>query len=339
MGEKTNKTDNTIDHDKPIVLRRAQRRIRRAYFDNEPGLFVLNCNPGAGKSVTITDVAAEELLRRYVNGDPTPEQHVCVVSFTRDDAACFVPEVIDRLRELAAHDMTPAAATVSEDEVENLADRVRRATFLGTVDSLFRSIFEEFVADVGFAEMLDVGNEGQLTRPHAACYEELAADPVYAEAIDVVEVAYPPVEYDDGPSELLRQALHHCRERRLTTAEFTAELHATFEAVYDEGETTSFTEIKDALARCVGDEAAAEASQLLDESDREGLVTADRQLHTTWSEAIDAFQTLLDGYREAYLRLTREHGVISHTDCSYLVAEFLSGNLDSSWIAEVRICR
>ncbi|PGF14406.1 exonuclease V subunit beta [Natrinema sp. CBA1119] len=327
MSNRSSKDDNTTDCSAPIELRDAQRRIRDAYFDHDDGLYVLNCNPGAGKTVTITDVVPEELLRRYVAGDPVPEQRVCVVSFTRDDATAFVPAVIERLRELVEYDMTPAAAAVSNDDVEYLVERIRQAPLFGTVDSVFRSLFGEFAAEVGFEEMPDVGNEGQLTRLHADCYEELASESAYAEAIDVVEAGYPPGEYDDGPTALLRQALHHCRARRLTTVEFINELRATVNAVYDEGETDSFDDVAGALARCVGSEAAGEARRSLDGADREEIVTADQQLHTAWVEVIDAFGTLLDGYREAYRRLTRERGVISHTDCSFLVAEFLSGNL------------
>ena len=98
MSDRSSKNDDTTDCDDPIKLRDAQRRIRDAYFDHDAGLHVLNCNPGAGKSLTITDVVPEELLRRYIAGDPTPEQRVCVVSFTRDDATYFVPKVIERLR-------------------------------------------------------------------------------------------------------------------------------------------------------------------------------------------------------------------------------------------------
>jgi ATP-dependent helicase/nuclease subunit A len=327
MSDRSSKNDDTTDCNAPIELRDAQRRIRDAYFDHDDGLYVLNCNPGAGKTVTITDVVSEELLRRYVAGDPVPEQRICLVSFTRDDATAFVPAVIERLHELVEYDMTPAAAAVSDADVEYLVERVRQAPLFGTVDSVFRSLFGEFVAEVGFAEMPDIGNEGLLTRLHADCYEDLASELAYAEAIDVVEAGYPPSECDDGPTDLLRQALHHCRARRLTTAEFISELRATVDAVYDEGETDSFDDVAAALARCVGIEAADEARRSLDAADREEVVAADQRLHTAWVESIDAFETLLDGYREAYRRLTRERGVISHTDCSFLVAEFLSEDI------------
>jgi len=61
MPESTSTNNDTTDRDEPTELRDAQKRIRDAYFDHDAGLHVLNCNPGAGKSVTITHVAAEEL--------------------------------------------------------------------------------------------------------------------------------------------------------------------------------------------------------------------------------------------------------------------------------------
>lgn len=330
MSDKNNDNDDTTDSEGTIELRDAQQRIRDAYFDSESGLYVLNCNPGAGKSVTITYIAAEELLRRYVSGNPTPEQHLCVVSFTRDDAATFVPTIIQRLRELAEYDLTPAAAAVSSDDIEYLADRVRQAPLFGTVDSIFRRLLGEFVSDIGFTEMPDIGNDGQLTRLHADCYDEVASNPSCSTAIDIVEAAYPPDKYENGPTDLLRQAHHHCRARRLTVEEFIAELRETVEAVYKEGKPTSFDDVAAALARCLGADAADEARQSLDDTDREDVVVADQQLHTAWIETIDAFETLLNEYSKTYRRLSRDRGIISHTDCAFLVAEFLSGNLGTS---------
>jgi ATP-dependent helicase/nuclease subunit A len=315
--------------DGPQHLEGAQRRIRDEYFENEAGLFTLDCVPGAGKSFTVSHIVTEELLRRFVDGDKTPEQRLCVVSFTRDDASRFVPSVISRLRDLVEYDMTPAASGVSDGDVAYLADRIRRAPHFGTIDSVLREVLSEVVADVGFDEMPAVGADGRLNQVHDDCYTELTADSAYSDAVDVVTSAYPTGEYDAGPAELLRQAQEHCRVRRLTPEEFTAELRSTLDAVYQEGETTTFDDIADALARCVGPEAANEACGSLAQADREDIVEADQHLRTAWVEAIESFGTLLDGYYDKYARLIRERGIISHTDCAFLVAEFLAGNIGS----------
>jgi len=94
----------------PPRLKGAQRRIAEAYFDTNSGLFVLNCVPGAGKSFVRSDLAAKELLKRWVAGDPTPERRLCVVTFTRDEASTILSDITSRLEALVAHDVTPAGA-------------------------------------------------------------------------------------------------------------------------------------------------------------------------------------------------------------------------------------
>jgi len=84
--------------DDPIRLQNAQQAIRDAYFDHDTGLFTLDCVPGAGKSTVTNHISAEDILRRYVAGDSTPEQRVAVISFTRSEAETFIPELCDRLR-------------------------------------------------------------------------------------------------------------------------------------------------------------------------------------------------------------------------------------------------
>jgi ATP-dependent helicase/nuclease subunit A len=63
----------------PIRLQDAQSDIRDAYFNHQKGLFTLPCVAGAGKSLTGSRIAAENVLQRYVDGDPTPEQHIAII--------------------------------------------------------------------------------------------------------------------------------------------------------------------------------------------------------------------------------------------------------------------
>ena len=98
----------------PLRLKGAQRRIANAYADADSGLFVLNCVAGAGKSVTQDDIVAKELLRRWVDGDRTPEQRICVITFNRNEAASSEADIIDRLQTLVSHNLTEAATKVSQ---------------------------------------------------------------------------------------------------------------------------------------------------------------------------------------------------------------------------------
>lgn len=303
-------------------LNDTQRRLVEAYFDADSGLFVLNCVPGAGKSFVRSDLAAKELLCRWVDGDPTPEQRLCVITFNRNEAASIEADIIDRLRTLVAHNHTQAAAAVSEESVERLIQRVRSAPYIGTIDSVLRSLFTDIVADIGFTEIPTVGSDVLLERIHQECYEALASDPEYTAALERLSDAYPCREHDTGIDELLRQALRYCRSHQLAITEFKTRVDASLEAVYAEGEPTSIEDITAAIARCVSDEEAASARTHLDEDERQALIEGDWDLYHSWQERIDDFCTLLDAYHTEYDGRIRDKGVISHLDCAYFVAEY-----------------
>ncbi|WP_323675866.1 UvrD-helicase domain-containing protein [Halorubellus sp. PRR65] len=324
----------TNSHDEaeetPIRLRGAQADIRDAYFDHDSGLFSLSCVPGAGKSTVTVRLAAEEILRRYADGDSTPEQRVAVISFNRDEAADLIPEICEQLRIIVEHDLTPAAEGVSTAEAEFLIQRIQRAPYVGTVDSFLRGILREFVSDVGFDEMPSVGSDALLQRVHRDCYERVRVDSGCAAELEALESAYPGGEYVDDVAEMLQSALTYCRDRRLSTSEFKQELERTRDSVYD-GRPESFDDVVTAVERTVGDEAIGDrVRDGVADTDRDCLVAADRELYDDWSAHLEDFSTVLSAYREAYRELTREHGAVSHTDVAYLVTSYLDGGLDGS---------
>ena len=334
----------------PVRLRGAQQEIREAYFASDSGLFTLDCVPGAGKSVVAHHVAAEDVLRRYAAGDPTPEQHVAVVSFNRDEAAEIVPAICDRLRELVEHDLVPAALDVSEAELRYLRQRVRQAPYAGTVDGLLRGIFREFAGDIGFDETPSVGNDALLKRVHRDCYESLRDDPEHARRLRDLEAAYPDGEYDAAVDEMLADALTYCRDRRLSTEAFRSALERTRDSTYPGGRPDSFDDLVRSVERFVdgeeagdgeaGSEAAGSGDAAGDEpdagagdrvreavtgSDRERLVGADRELYDAWDARIDDFCAALSAYRTRYRDTVRERGAVSHTDVAYLVDAYFAG--------------
>ena len=322
-----NRTADDRTANGPVRLRNAQREIRDAYFDHDAGLFTMNCVAGTGKSVVAHRIAAEDVLRRYVAGDRTPEQRVAVVSFNTDEAADIIPSVCDHLREVAAHDLIPEAEQITDREVEYLVTRVRRAPLVGTVDSLLRDVFEEIAPDVGFTEMPAVGNEALLARVHAECYGAVAADPDHVDRVNRLEDAYPAAEYEDGLSAILDQALEYCRDQRLSTADFVTELRRTRDAVYPEGRTASVADIAATIARYTDHDTADRTASSLDDEEKRRLVAADRRLYDTWTDAIEAFRAVFDAYRTAYRDRIREYGVASHTDVAFLVASYLDDDL------------
>jgi len=315
--------------DGPLTLAGAQREIRDAYFDHDAGLFTLDCVPGSGKSVVASHVAAEDVLRRYVDGDRTPEQHVAVVSFNRHEAADIVPEICTRLRELVERDLVPAAVDVTEDELAYLTQRVRRAPYVGTVDSLLRDVFEAIAGHVGFSELPTVGNDALLKRVHAACYEMVGSDPTHHERVERLEAAYPTAEYEDDVADVLERAVAYCRDRRLSTGAFRDELERTRDAVY-EGRPASFDDILAAIDRCVGADVGERVRDGIGDEDRDRLADADRQLYDEWGRCIGDFCTVLATYREAYRTTIREAGVVSHTDVASLVDAYFDGRVDGT---------
>lgn len=316
--------------EEPIRLRGAQRDIRDAYFGHNSGLFTLACVAGAGKSTTAYRIAAEDILRRYVDGDYTPEQHVAVLSFNSDEAAEIVPNVCEQLRTIVRHDLSPVASEVSEAEVEMLVQRLQQAPFMGTIDSLLRGVLREFAHDVGFDEMPSIGNEALLNRVNAECYERLETDPSLAGRLAALESAYPSGDYDDGVADMLESAVTYCRDRQLSTSAFREKLEQTRDAVYED-EPKSFDDIVAAVERMVGDDDIEDVVRTeIDQGDQERLVTADRTLYAEWCARIDDFCALLSAYRETYRELTREYGVLSHTDVASLVASYLDGTLSDS---------
>ncbi len=323
--------------DDPTRLKGEQRAIRDVYFDNETGLFTLNCVPGSGKSVVAHHIAAEDLLRRYVAGDPTPEQHVAVVSFNRDEAAAIVPEICDRLRTIVEHDLVPAATDVSDDELEYLIQRVRRAPYVGTIDGLLRGVLLEIASEVGFEEVPAIGNEALLTQVHTECYETVRDDPQCATCLDRLEAAYPDGKYDDSVAEMLVQAVEYCRDQQLTTSAFQTELEQTRNSVYPEGEPETFDDVVAAVERCVdGDESIGErVYEAVESEDRDRVVEADRRLYDAWCARIEDFCTVLSAYRDAYRKGVRERGVVSHTDVAFLVARYFDDAAEPTASLEV----
>jgi len=238
--------------DDPIRLQNAQRDIRDAYFDHDSGLYTLNCVPGAGKSEVTDHISAEDILRRYVAGDPTPEQRVAAISFNRSEAENIIPDICARLREIVEHDLVPAASQVSDSEVEYLIQRINQAPFVGTIDSILRDVLSEIASDIGFEEMPVVGNTARQKHLHKACYRAVQEDPDLAQRVERLEDAYPTGEYDDDVSEMLETAVTYCRDRRISTERFRSNLEQTVEDVYAEGRPRSFNDVVAAVEHCVG---------------------------------------------------------------------------------------
>ncbi|MCU4744230.1 UvrD-helicase domain-containing protein [Natronoglomus mannanivorans] len=335
-------TDTDPDNDEntdPLRLEGAQQGIRDAYTAHDSGLFILDCVPGAGKSVVSHHLPAEEVLQRYVNGDQTPEQHVAVVSFARDEASAIIPDVCARLREIVENNLVPEAKEISAAELEYLVQRVRRAPYMGTVDSFLRSIFSEIVDDLGFEDTPSIGNKARLRRVHRECYRRVRDDTSHQERLDELENAYPQEGNGDDVATMLSDATEYCRNQQLSPDVFRDELHRTRESVYSEGVSSSFADVVETAGNLIGPDVATD--WLYDEvetADQDRVVEADQALYNEWEGRIEDFCEILSIYRIHYREVIREHGVISHTDVAYFVAAyFADGESDftNEWLTDL----
>ena len=315
-------------NEEPLRLQNAQRAIRDAYFDHDTGLFTLDCVPGAGKSTVTTHIAAEDILRRYVAGERTPEQCVGVISFTRSEAESIVPGICNRLEEIVTHELTAAARHVTDEEVAYLCQRIRQAPYIGTIDSILRDIFSEIATDVGFAEQPVVGNTARQHQLKETCYQQLQADPDIAHRVARLEVAYPEAEYKQDVPELLANAVTYCRNQRLSMDAFRATLEATVDDVYAEGSPQSFSDVLADIERYVGVDDLPHSYDDVGDSDKTAVCAADERLHKAWQDRIEDFCAVLAAYRQMYRQLIRDRGVISHTDVAYLINAYFDDRLN-----------
>jgi ATP-dependent helicase/nuclease subunit A len=294
----------------------------------------MDSHPGAGKSTATGKAVARLLYQRYLAGDPTPERRILAASFSKEDAASIVPDVIDWLWELYNRREPPVNDSITRTDVYSLERRLRRDGTIGTIDGLLRSVLEEFATEVGFESMPAVGNEALITQLRRDCYDELLSHSQHESAIKRLEDAYPSGEHVDGLRGLLFEALETARRQCLSIEEFCDYLRTTLADVYSGGQPGSIAVIRKAVRRFRGPNAAHKFTEYTN-SDLEKLTSADKRLYEEWQECIEDFADILSSYRDQYDSLCRNRGVISHTDCAHWVYQYFATNSD---VTRDRIC-
>lgn len=306
-----------------IRLDGAQRRVRDAFFENESGLFVQMSDPGAGKSTTTEFIAAEYLIRAFLDGVDSPEEQMAFISFTRDDAASIEPGIEDALETLARDPAVDCEMSVADAQA--LGRRVQHASNTGTVDSFVGSIFRSIAPEVGFSEALIVGENSELRSVRAECLDRLRDVPRYAAHFERLTEAYPGEgEYQDDAGDLLREAQLACRERQLSIPAFRQQLQTVVEETYPTGGPDSFADIRMAVEQFVNEGIATEYEQRLDDSDQSDIVSCDCYLYESWATAIEDLCSLLNAYIDLYDDVTKKQAVASHLDAAHWVAHFFS---------------
>jgi ATP-dependent helicase/nuclease subunit A len=306
-------------------LEGAQADIRDAFFAHDSGLFVLDCGPGAGKSVTADTVAAEDIARKRADGVENPADTLCLTSFSRDDAASILPGVESALTGLANDDEAPVP--LSESAVVELSAELRGSDRVGTIDSVLGSVFEAVAEEVGFDGVPAVGEGADLARVHGDALSAVRNDPALEEAFSLLDGAYPDGRYDDEVNDLLGVARGACRERCLSVAELRERLDDVVDGTYPHGPPASFDDVLRDLSEFFGvEERTAVEDRIGADPDGEAaaVVAADTACHDEWREAIDAFCTVFDAYLDAYDEACRANGVVAHVDVAHWVAAFFA---------------
>ena len=324
-------------------LKGTQADVRADYFQQTAGLFVLDCKPGFGKSTTLNQIAAETLVRADAAGVTCPEQQLCVVSFSQEDAASIEPGIKAALDAFAADTTNTFPVDISQETADRLKRRLQMSDRIGTIDSLLRSIFEDIAAELGFDGMPSVGDSSQLARLQKRCMAAVRDDPEYAAAVARLDTAYPPEEPSESTTgndrlhSLLEKARTKKRDRRLSMDDFESELRAMVADVYPDGPPDTLADLLDDVEQFYDASVASDvaAAQSTPGDGQPPVVTEDQECYHEWQACIDAFCTVLDAYEQAYDAACRDHGVVSHADIAYWIAAYFDGPLaDVSGIVE-----
>lgn len=306
-------------------LEGAQAEIRDAFFARESGLFVLDCGPGAGKSVTADSVAAEDLARKTAVGAESPAETLCLTSFSRDDAASILPGVEAALVGFATDPTAPVQ--LSESDATELAAALRSSDRVGTIDSVLGGVFDAIAEEVGFDGVPDVGDGSALAGVHGDALAVVRRDDSLDGAVADLDDAYPAGRFDDDLNDLLATARSACRERRLGVDELRQRLRDVVDGAYPNGPPESLEAVLRDVARFFG---SAERDAVEDrltadpDGEPEAVVTADAACHEEWQAAIDAFCSVLDAYLDAYDEACRANGVVAHVDVAHWIATFFA---------------
>ena len=304
-------------------LEGAQAEIRDAFFAAESGLFVLDCGPGAGKSVTADSIAAEDLARKSRGGVDSPTETLCLTSFSRDDAASILPGVERALRGFADDPQAPVA--LAAETAAELGATLRGSDRVGTIDSVLGAVFEAVAGEVGFDEVPEVGDSAALAQVHGDALEAVRTDPAVSTALETLDDGYPGGRYDADTADLLAAARSACRERRLSVADLRERLDAVLAGSYPDGPPASMAAVLRDTERFFGAEERAAVERALETDaagDADSVVDADADCHDRWSESVDALCTVLPVYLDAYDDACRAAGVLAHVDVAHWIAMF-----------------
>jgi len=323
-------------------LSRDQRRALSAHFDTG-AVVAAAAGSGTGKTTTAVEVVAEAVVRELDRApDRNPFESILVTTFTRDAARQLKTELKGRLREHRE------AAPADDPVVRRWDDLLRwleTASHVQTLDSFTQDLLREVAPEVGVTPAFTVADGVRRADLLEGVFEAIESDPALAGAVERLDRAFPPAgspvgdeaESGEGPPGDWRSmvaAIHRsCREFGTSIPDTRRELLQSVAAMHAGREPTDFEDVL-AIVDALTDFDPEHARATIREPER--WVEYARETYRESHRLAGAFGRVLAAFDREYDRRTRERGVLTHTDITYVVREYLAGDTSNGTTAAER---
>ncbi len=299
-----------------------QRAVFDAYFDGS-GVVCTPAGSGTGKTTTAIEVVAEAVVRELDRGEGNPFESILVTTFTKDAARNLETELKNRLREHRD------AAGPDDPVVRQWDDLLRwleTASHVRTIDSFTQELLREVALEVGVAPSFGVADGIRRSDLLEDVFADLRSDPDLTDAVSRLDGIFPPDE-DGHDWEAMVVELHRrCREFCVPVEEARRDLLSAVTEMHAGHRPESFADLL-AIVDSLTDYGADHASRTI--QNREAWVEHARRTYEASHRLAGDFGVVLDRFADRYDRRSRSRGVLSHTDITYLVREFLEGGGDA----------
>lgn len=295
-----------------------QQPVFNEYHDGG-GRVVVGAGAGTGKTTTLIDVVAEAVLEKYHEEDGNPMDDILVTTFTKDAASELKTKLKRRLRQ---HEQ---AAGVSLDN--NLWRWIETESYIETIDSFTHTLLKEVAVEMGISPAFEIREGLEEEDLYDEIMEELQDDDHIADLIDTLEAAYPDESWraypPDNAQTLLEKVHTKSREFCWTIEEAAEELEEALVHTIHQGHEPPLDEeaVQEIIRELTGTN-----TQPTDQ-----LVEHANDIYETNLEVVEAFGEVLHEFDRLYDEKTVEEGLLSHTDTTYHVWNYLSENPDSEW--------
>ncbi len=311
-----------------------QRAVLDAHFGDD-AVVAAAAGSGTGKTTTAVEVVAEAVVRELDRApERNPFESVLVTTFTRDAARQLQTELRERLREHRE------AAPADDPVVRRWDDLLRwleTASHVQTLDSFTQELLREVAPEVGVTPSFSVADGLERQDLLDGVFEALRSDPDLAAPVERLERAFPTDSLDDdGPpgnwAEMVAAMHRSCREFATPIDEARRELLQSVGEIHAGREPEDFGDVL-AIVDELTDFDPEHARATIRNPER--WVEYARETYRTSHRLAGDFGRVLAAFDREYDRRSRERGVLTHTDITYLVREYLAGDEHSAGDGDV----